>query len=54
MYFHPVPSPPVNVNVWQVGETSVSVSWSVPDQTNGVIIGYMISYAISGVDNAMV
>ena len=40
-----VPSVPVNVSVCQVGITSVSVSWGVPEHPNGLIIGYMVWYA---------
>ena len=44
-YAPSVPSVPVNVSVRQVGITSVSVSWGVPEHPNGLIIGYMVWYA---------
>jgi hypothetical protein len=40
-----VPSVPVNVTVRQVGMTSVSVSWGVPEHPNGVIVHYIVWYA---------
>jgi hypothetical protein len=40
-----VPSVPVNVTVRQVGITSVSISWGVPEQPNGVITHYIVWYA---------
>ena len=45
-----VPSAPVNVTAHQVGITSVSVSWHVSEHPNGVIIGYMVWYAVAGDD----
>lgn len=45
-----VPSAPVNVTAHQIGITSVSVSWDIPEHPNGVIIGYMVWYAVAGDD----
>jgi hypothetical protein len=40
----PVPSQPLDVSFRNVTSTSVDVSWSQPDEVNGVIVGYRLYY----------
>ena len=41
------PSAPRNVTVVPTSSTSLAVSWSVPDPTNGIITGYRVTYFVT-------
>lgn len=38
------PTPPINLTVKQVTNTSVSLTWMAPETLNGVLVEYMVSY----------
>ena len=42
--FFVVPSQPLDVSFRNVTSTSVDVSWSQPEEVNGVIMGYRLYY----------
>ena len=46
MYITIAPSPPVINAVTAIDSTSVRVEWSIPNNTNGVLTFYTITYSI--------
>lgn len=50
--FEDAPGPPSNVSFPDVSATTARVIWDVPDEPNGEILAYRVTYALDGVDAA--
>ena len=48
LFISPVPSPPLNLSTQNVTPTSVIVFWDPPQDPNGILLGYEVSYTPNG------
>lgn len=53
MIYSPVPDEIVNLQFDDISDRAVRVSWSPPKKSNGVLIGYKLSYEIKDDANSI-